>query len=68
MANSWIFSPSDEGPALDPAVTREHYDRSDAENGDLGLLDMKTENYGETEPPPATTAGGGGDSATPVLN
>lgn len=41
MANSWIHSPY--APDPDPRLTARDYDRSEAEDRDLGLLDMRTE-------------------------
>jgi zinc finger protein len=34
-------------PEPDPEMTIEHYTRTDEQNDELGLLDMKTENYTE---------------------
>ena len=33
----------------DTRLTHDLYDRSDEQNDELGLKDMKTENYGENE-------------------
>lgn len=41
LANSWIFSPNEP----DERLKQEKYTRSEEENEELGLLDMKTENY-----------------------
>mmetsp|Transcript_24252 Transcript_24252/g.84247 ORF Transcript_24252/g.84247 Transcript_24252/m.84247 type:complete len:673 (-) Transcript_24252:305-2323(-) len=41
MANSWIHSPY--APEPDPRLTSVDYDRSESEDRELGLLDMKTE-------------------------
>jgi hypothetical protein len=69
MANSWIYSPT--APEPDPRLRHEQYDRTEEQNLDLGLLDMKTEGYGEEEAgaSPATTvaplaAGSATDAAT----
>lgn len=43
MGNCFIQNPNHPDP--DPIVTVEEYDRTEAENDDLGLLDMKVENY-----------------------
>jgi zinc finger protein len=45
LANSWIYSPT--APAPDPRLTHETYVRSHEEDLGLGLLDMRTEGYGE---------------------
>jgi zinc finger protein len=47
MANSWVYSAT--APAPDPTLSHEHYARSEVEDRDLGLLDMRTEGYGEEE-------------------
>lgn len=44
LANSWLFSSY--APAPDPQMTVEDYERTHEEAEGLGLLDMKTENYG----------------------
>lgn len=41
LANSWIFSPHEP----DERLKIEKYTRSKEENEDLGILDMKTEDY-----------------------
>ena len=45
MANTWIYSPT--APAPDPRLSHTSYARTHEENMTLGLLDMKTEDYGE---------------------
>jgi hypothetical protein len=62
MANSWIYSPT--APDPDPRLSHEHYERSHEENLELGLLDMKTEGYGEedNEVVPVVGAGLASDS------
>ncbi|RYG49457.1 ZPR1 zinc finger domain-containing protein [archaeon] len=47
MANSWIYSPL--APAPDPALVHVEYERSAEEDLELGLLDMKVENYASAE-------------------
>lgn len=42
--NSYIQSVNDEG--TDPRLTKEYYDRTFEQNDDLGINDMKVENYG----------------------
>ena len=46
FAASYI-QPLVDPPAPDPAIQREKYDRTDEEEEELGLKDMKTENYAE---------------------
>ncbi|KAF7562405.1 hypothetical protein G7046_g1762 [Stylonectria norvegica] len=48
FASSFI-QPLVDPPATDPSIQRENYDRTEEEEEDLGLHDMKTENYGENE-------------------
>ena len=45
LANSWVYSPT--APNPDPRLTHTTYVRSEEEDLELGLLDMKVENYGE---------------------
>jgi zinc finger protein len=45
MANSWIYSPT--APEPDPRLDVSNYTRSRQQDLELGLLDMKTEHYGE---------------------
>jgi zinc finger protein len=47
MSNSWVYSPT--APEPDPRLSHETYTRSIEENMELGILDMKTENYGEDQ-------------------
>jgi zinc finger protein len=46
LASSFV-QPLTDPPAPDPQITREWYDRTDEEEEDLGLKDMKTEGYEE---------------------
>ncbi|CAM1509942.1 Fc.00g002770.m01.CDS01 [Cosmosporella sp. VM-42] len=48
FAASYI-QPLVDPPAPDPAIKREKYDRTDEEEEELGLKDMKLENYGEKD-------------------
>lgn len=59
MANTWIYSPFQfmDPPRDDPHLTQLEYERSHQEELDLGLLDMKTEGYGEH----ASAEGGEGE-------
>lgn len=43
LANSWIYSPFEEGK--DERLKVEEYERSYEDNEELGINDMKTENY-----------------------
>lgn len=43
MSHSFLQNPH--YPALDPIVTIEYFERTEAQNDFLGLLDMKVENY-----------------------
>lgn len=45
LANSWVYSPT--APKPDPRLSHVPYVRSHDEDLYLGLLDMKTEDYGE---------------------
>lgn len=48
LASSYVQSLNDEDPSQpDDQMTVEEYDRTDEEEEDLGLKDMKTENYAE---------------------
>lgn len=67
MANSWIYSPFAPGP--DPRLSHIHYKRSEEEDMELGLLDMKTEGYeqhsdGEKEEGSSATAGAAGGAGS----
>jgi len=48
LASSFV-QPLVDPPAPDPKIQREKYDRTDEEEEELGLKDMKTENYAEPE-------------------
>lgn len=48
LASSFVQSFADP-PAPDPQITKEQYERTDQEEEDLGLRDMKVEGYEETE-------------------
>jgi zinc finger protein len=48
LASSFV-QPLTDPPAPDPQITREAYDRTEEEEEDLGLKDMKTEGYEEEE-------------------
>ena len=54
MAHSFIYSPADDG-FEDTDLLREEYERSQEENEEHGLLDMRTEEYTEED---NTEAGG----------
>lgn len=43
MGNAFVYNPK--APEEDPNMTTEHYERTDEQNEDLGINDMKTENY-----------------------
>jgi ZPR1 zinc finger protein len=61
LANSWVYSPHH--PAPDPRLAHATYARTHEENLELGLLDMRTEGYGEeplAEEAEGTEDGGGG--------
>jgi len=45
LSNSFIFSPY--APAPDPCLVKEEYERTWEQNEDLGINDMKVENYAE---------------------
>ena len=60
MSNTWIYSPT--APDPDPRLTHTPYTRSHEEDLALGLVDMKTENYGET--PVMEEEGAGSSSST----
>jgi len=47
MANSWVYSPAADAHAADAALDVVEYARTEAEDRDLGLLDMRTEDYAE---------------------
>ena len=47
MANTWVYSPT--APEPDPRLMHTTYTRSREEDLNLGLLDMKTEGYGEDD-------------------
>ena len=46
LSNSWIYSPY--SPEVDPRLVTVEYERTDEENEEMGLNDIKVDDYDET--------------------